>query len=166
MSEIEVRSAGLEEYVPRTTGPRPIVLAIPAIGVRVHIVPVGVADGTGGIEVPPNVETIGWYRFGPSPGAQGSAVLIGHVDSWIQGPGAFFRLRDLQPGDLVSVSFTDDSTSSFRVVARRSYPKSGLPEMLFERRGRPIISLITCGGSFDQMTRTYSDNVVVFAVPR
>jgi hypothetical protein len=38
--------------------------------------------------------------------------------------------------------------------------------MLFGRRGRPILSLITCGGSFDLMSRSYSDNVVVFAVPR
>ena len=166
MSKVGVRSARLDEYVPRTTGSRPVVLAIPGIGVRVHIVPVGVENGTGAIEVPPNVDTIGWYRFGPSPGVEGSAVLIGHVDSWLQGPGAFFRLRDLRPGDPVSVSFANGSTMPFRVVARRFYSKGSLPEMLFERRGRPILSLITCGGSFDQMTRSYSDNVVVIAVPR
>jgi Sortase domain len=77
----------------------------------------------------------------------------------------FFRLRELGPGDLVSVGFTDGSRSTFRVVARRSFPKSALPAMLFERDGRPVLTLVTCGGAFDETTRSYSDNVVVFAVP-
>jgi hypothetical protein len=87
------------------------------------------------------------------------------VDSRIQGPGVFFRLRELGPGDVVTVLFANGSRSSFEVVARRSYPKSRLPPELFQRSGRPILALVTCGGAFDQATRSYADNVVVFAVP-
>jgi sortase (surface protein transpeptidase) len=162
---IDVRSARLKDYEPPRPGPRPVDLTIDAIGVRASIVPVGVEDGSRQVQVPSDVDVVGWYRFGPPPGAGGSAVLLGHVDSWTQGPGVFFRLRELERADVIRVTFANGSESAFRVVARRSYPKSGLPGQLFEREGRSILALVTCGGSFDQATRSYSDNVVVFAVP-
>jgi hypothetical protein len=162
---IDVRSARLKDYQPPRRGPRPVGLTIDAIGVRAPIVPVGVEAGSRHVQVPSDVHVAGWYRFGPRPGAGGSAVLLGHVDSWTQGPGVFFRLRELEPADVIWVTFANGSQSPFRVVARRSYPKSGLPGKLFERAGPSILALVTCGGSFDQATRSYSDNVVVFAVP-
>jgi hypothetical protein len=161
---IVVRSALLQDYRPPRS-PAPTSLRIDAIGLVAPVAAVGVeADGRS-IEVPADVGTIGWYRFGPVPGADGSAVLLGHVDSHVQGAGAFFRLRELRPGDVVTVRFADDSRSSFRVVGRRSFPKDELPAELFQRSGRPVLTLVTCGGAFDETTRTYADNVVVFAVP-
>jgi hypothetical protein len=162
---IDVRSARLKDYEPPRREPRPVGLTIGAIGVRAPIVPVGVEPGSRRVQVPSDVHIVGWYRFGPPPGAGGSAVLLGHVDSWTQGPGVFFRLRELGPADVIWVKFANGSESRFRVVARRSYPKGDLPGELFEREGPSILALVTCGGSFDQATRSYSDNVVVFAVP-
>jgi hypothetical protein len=161
---IVVRSALLEDSrPPRSVAPTS--LRIGAIRLDAPVLPVGVEDGGRGVEVPADVDTVGWYRFGPAPGAEGSAVLLGHVDSHVQGPGAFFRLRELRPGDVVSVRFADGTRTSFRVVGRRSYPKDELPAALFRRSGRPVLTLVTCGGAFDPATRTYADNVVVFAVP-
>lgn len=165
-STIDVRSARLKDYEPPRRGPRPVGLTIGAIGVRAPIVPVGVEAGSSHVQVPSDVHVVGWYRFGPPPGAGGSAVLLGHVDSWTQGPGVFFRLRELEPADVITVTFANGSESPFQVVARRSYPKTGLPSKLFERKGPSILVLVTCGGSFDQSTRSYSDNIVVFAVPQ
>jgi sortase (surface protein transpeptidase) len=165
-STIDVRSARLKDYESPRRGPRPVGLTIGAIGVRAPIVPVGVEAGSSHVQVPSDVHVVGWYRFGPPPGAGGSAVLLGHVDSWTQGPGVFFRLRELEPADVIRVTFANGSESPFQVVARRSYPKSGLPSKLFERKGPSILVLVTCGGSFDQSTRSYSDNIVVFAVPQ
>lgn len=163
--DVVVRSARLEDYRQPRHGSRPVGLTIESIGVRARVVPVGVQDGSKTMEVPADVGTIGWYRFGPAPGSSGSAVLIGHVDSHVQGEGAFFRLRELAPGDHVTVMFANGSRSSFDVVARRSYPKSKLPGALFQRSGPPLLTLVTCGGAFDQATRSYADNVVVFAQP-
>lgn len=165
ITNIVVRSARLAEYEPPRPGPRPVALSIDTIGMRARVVPVGVEHGTRTVEVPADVHVVGWFRFGPAPGASGSAVLIGHVDSRTQGAGAFFRLRELGPGDTISVASADGSRSTFRVVARRSYPKDELPEGLFRRSGRPALALVTCGGAFDWATRSYADNVVVFAVP-
>ncbi len=44
--------------------------------------------------------------------------------------------------------------------------KARLPvDSLFDRRGGPRLTLVTCGGEFDQQARSYRDNVVVVAVP-
>src|SRR5674476_821993 len=53
------------------------------------------ADGS--LEVPPSGFPAGWYTGGPTPGELGPAIIAGHID-W-NGPGVFFRLRDLKPGD-------------------------------------------------------------------
>jgi hypothetical protein len=163
--DVVVRSARLRDYRPPPHGARPVGVTIDSIGVRATVVPVGVQERSKTVEVPTDVRTVGWYRFGPAPGANGSAVLIGHVDSRVLGPGAFFRLRELAPGDLLTMLFANGSRSSFEVVARRFYPKDKLPGSVFQRSGGPMLTLVTCGGAFDQATGSYADNVVVFAVP-
>ena len=162
---IGVHSARLADLTASRTGPPPVGIAIPAIGLQTRVVRVGVDGRTGGVEVPPDVRTVGWYRFSPVPGEPGSSVLLGHVDSSTQGPGAFFHLASLEPGTKVRVLLADHSTRSFRVVARRSYLKSRLPATVFARTGRPLLTLVTCGGPFDAAIGHYRDNVVVYAVP-
>lgn len=52
------------------------------------------------------------------------------------------------------------------VTGRRVHVKAnGLPPELFTTTGAPRLVLITCGGPFDLATRTYLDNIVVFATP-
>jgi hypothetical protein len=161
---IGVRSGRLEDLT--TTRPAPVDIRIEPAGVRAAVVPVGVESGTGALAVPEDVSVAGWYRFGPAPGEPGSAVVTAHVDSASQGPGAFFPLRDVAPGAAVTVAFDDGSTRPFEVVGRRSYGKDALPVAeLFTRDGDAVLTLVTCGGAFDPVTRSYEENLVVFAVP-
>jgi hypothetical protein len=149
-------------------GPHPIPpvrLRIPAIAVDAPVVPVGVRVGTDSMEIPLDVSVVGWYRFSSQPGQAGSSVLIGHVDSKAQGAGALFRLRELMPGAAIVVRLVDGTAHRFTVIARRQYGKDALPLGVFARSGRPILTLITCGGPFDYTTGHYLDNVVVFALP-
>jgi hypothetical protein len=45
--------------------------------------------------------------------------------------------------------------------------KHALPTTsLFDRSGPRRLVLVTCGGTFDTVSRTYSDNVLVHAKPR
>jgi sortase (surface protein transpeptidase) len=162
---IEVHSARLSDLRQPRMGPAPVGIVIPGIGLEARVVRVGVDGRTGGVEVPPDVRTVGWYRFSPVPGERGSSVLLGHVDSSSQGPGAFFHLVSLEPGSEVRVLLADRSSRTFRVVARRSYLKSRLPAMMFARTGRPMLVLVTCGGPFNAAIGHYRDNVVVYAVP-
>jgi hypothetical protein len=165
LPSLGVHLATLEAQPGPVQRPVPSRVRLVRVGIDARVVPVEVL-ASGGMEVPEDVNTVGWYRFGPSPGRPGSAVLSGHVDSRVQGAGAFFRLQDVKPGDEIIVHFSDGSVRRFRAEARRSFPTSGLPEDLFVRAGQPVLALITCGGPFDSRTHHYAENVVVYAVPR
>ncbi|HET6770232.1 MAG TPA: class F sortase [Actinomycetota bacterium] len=163
LAKVAVRSARLSDQAVSEVVP-PVRLGIPALGVDASIVPVGV-EPHGGMEVPEDVRTAGWYRFGPLPGAQGSAMVIGHVDSRVQGPGVFFGLSKLRLGERIGVQLADGPTQYFVAVARRFFAKDELPQDLFARDGPPRLTLVTCGGGFDERARSYTHNVIVYAVP-
>lgn len=149
-----------------TTTPVPDRLELPSLGVRSVVAPVGV-DRSGDLEIPEDVDQVGWYRFGPRPGdPTGSTVLSGHVDSAEQGQGAFYRLRELAPGDPVLIRSSDGKVRRYRVVSREEWPKSEVPlDRLFARGGAARITLVTCGGGFREDIRSYQDNIAVTAVP-
>jgi hypothetical protein len=145
----------------------PVKLRIPAIDVTATVNPVGIDARTDEFDVPPSVDQIGWYRFGPGLETDaGSVVIAGHVDSSEQGKGAFFRLRELDRGDTVTATGADGEQRAYRVVSREEYAKTKIPlDRYFARDGKPRLTLITCGGPFDPKTRHYRDNIVVTAVP-
>jgi hypothetical protein len=139
----------------------PVTLRIPAIGLTVPVSELGLnPDGT--IQVPTNFQEPGWYRLGPSPGQVGSAVIVGHVDSY-QGPAVFFRLRSLQPGDLVEVTLADGVITHFAVRAVAMYTKTHFPtRLVYGSHGYSGLQLVTCGGVFDYQARRYLSNIVVY----
>jgi sortase (surface protein transpeptidase) len=144
----------------------PAELTIPSLHIDAAIIAVGV-DESGQMQVPQLVSQIGWYKYGPAPGAtSGSIVLAGHVDSATQGRGAFFNLRDIPPHAGLTITTRDGTRFSYTVIARETYPKSTIPiRTLFARTGQPRLTLITCGGAFNRTTRSYDNNIVVTAVP-
>ena len=79
--------------------PRPVSLTIPLIGVQTRLITLGLTS-SGALEVPSSTSVAGWYTGGPKPGAIGSAIIVGHIDS-VTGPGVFYRLSELRPGDKV-----------------------------------------------------------------
>jgi LPXTG-site transpeptidase (sortase) family protein len=143
---------------------RPIAIQIPSIGVDASVVEVGLEDD-GSMELPPAAEA-GWFRPGPKVGAAaGSAVIAGHVD-YRKKPGVFIELRDLKLGDPVLVTDDNGDVHRFAVVERYQIEKELLPiGELFRRDGAATLTLITCGGSFAQRERHYSDNIVIRAAP-
>jgi sortase family protein len=161
--EVVVRSGLLADQATPDPGRIPRRLRIDAIGASASIVPVGVTHET--TQVPVDVDTVGWYRFGARPGESGSTLLLAHVSSGTQGPGVFFLLRELAPGNDVVVQMRNGSSAAYRVIARRSYPKEALPTHLFSRVGPEVLILVTCGGRYSEASGRYQDNVVVYAVP-
>ena len=145
----------------------PVRMEIPALDLTATVAPVGVDPRTGDFDVPPSVDRVGWYRFGPGVEATaGSVVIAGHVDSATQGKGAFFKLTSLKPGATITVTGADGTDRVFTMVARQRYAKTRIPlEKYFARDGAPRLTLITCGGPFDARTGHYRDNVVVTAEP-
>jgi sortase (surface protein transpeptidase) len=139
----------------------PVSLRIPALGLAATVGPLGLnPDGT--VQVPENPDHAGWYRFGPSPGQSGSAVILGHVDSKT-GPAVFYRLRSLRAGNAIVVRLADGVVAHFRVDRVISYPNAKFPaSKVYSRNGPPTLQLVTCGGPYDHRARTYTANVVVY----
>ncbi|MGC1211029.1 MAG: class F sortase [Micromonospora sp.] len=165
-ASIDEESAGTSplgpESLPRSAPTR---VSIPRIGVNADIMTLGTnPDGT--VQVPPldQAQRAGWYSPGPSPGERGNAVLVGHVDSAKLGPAVFFDLGTLEPGDTITVTRADGRNATFTVDAVRSYPKTSFPaELVYGPSDKPSLRVVTCGGVFDRSTRSYLDNIIVFA---
>jgi hypothetical protein len=146
---------------------RPVEVRIASVGITAPVQAVGV-DHRGVVAVPEQVNTVGWYRFSAPPGsAAGSTVLVGHVDSARQRAGAFFRLREVGRGDRVVLQLAGGRRLTYQIISRAQLPKASVPLAdLFALGGRPRLTLITCGGSFDTAAGSYRDNVVITAVPQ
>ena len=142
----------------------PVSLDVPAIGVHSSLLHLGLnPDGT--VEVPPlDSPQAGWYANSPTPGEQGPAVILGHVDSARTGPGVFYDLRTMLPGDGITVGRADGTTVAFRVDQVVTYPKDSFPTAaVYGDIDHAGLRLITCGGRFDRAARSYEDNIVVYA---
>ncbi|MCF6508870.1 class F sortase [Blastococcus sp. MG754426] len=143
----------------------PVSVRVPAIDVTSDLLRLGL-DDDGAVEVPPlgPDDRAGWYERGPAPGAVGPAVLLGHVDSAEHGPGVFFDLGALQPGDEIEVARADGTVAVFAVDRVERHAKDDFPTL--EVYGDTLdaqLRLITCGGDFDSSARSYEDNVIAFA---
>jgi hypothetical protein len=109
-----------------------------------------------------------WYDRGPAPGADGSSVILGHVDS-ASGAGhlgVFFRLGDLRPGNAVVVTLADGSVTRWKVLSVRMYSDTSFPDgLVYDPAGPPRLRLVTCGGAFNWTTHHYESAIVVTAAP-
>jgi sortase (surface protein transpeptidase) len=137
-------------------------LRISAIELDAPLVGLGI-DGAGALVPPEDFDVPGWYEGGTPPGEIGPAVIAGHVDSY-DGPAVFARLHELRPGELVEVA-RGSQWVRFRVTELAWYPKTRFPtEQVYGPTPDPQLRLITCGGGFDHSRRSYTDNLVVYAV--
>ncbi len=142
----------------------PVRVLAPSIGLNAAVVPI-TTDATGQADVPADGVHVGWYQPGAMPGAaSGSAVLVGHRDTWSIGPAVLYRLGNLSIGDRITLIGAHARTLTYRVVARQYITKSKMPmNQLFSSTGPPLLTMISCGGSWSP-SAGYSDNVVVTAV--
>ena len=76
----------------------------------------------------------------------------------------FYRLRELRPGDEILVGQRDGSITRFIVGRLERHPKTALPtKRIWPTTSKPLLRLITCGGSFNHATGHYRDNLIVYA---
>jgi Sortase domain len=148
--------------VPSDLSGPPTRLRVKAIGVDTSLETLKLgADGE--LQPPKTNEHAGWYADGTAPGDVGPAVLAGHVDSK-RGPAVFYRLREITTGDKIEVT-RGDRTVTFTVTATAWYPKKAFPtEEVYGPTPDRQLRLITCGGVFDRTLRSYTDNLVIYAV--
>lgn len=142
----------------------PAAVRVPSVGLELGVVPVGVRDD-GQMDVPDLVSEVGWYRFGPAPGADaGSAVLAAHVDSDI-GAAPMASVLRASAGDPVEITTASGAELRYRITSIEQVSKDELRlDALFARDGEHVVRLVTCGGEWDAAAGAYEDNIVVTAV--
>lgn len=146
------------------SGSMPQSLAIPKIAVNANILPLGVTR-TGNLDVPPDLYTVGWYRYGAIPGDMGSAVLDGHVDNGGSTPGVFKNLHSLIAGDIISITDQSGRITQFRVIEMNTYNVGEFPaDAIFHAEGEAYLNIITCAGTYHPAARTYDKRLVVTAI--
>ncbi|MFG3548019.1 class F sortase [Streptomyces sp. NPDC047725] len=141
-------------------------LDVPELGIRAPVTARGL-DAEGAIEPPSfdQADTVGWYAAGVTPGEAGTALMVGHVDTETR-PAVFYKLSTLEPGQTIRVVREDDEVAEFTVDDIQVLERDGFDaRQAYGPRdtGRAELRLITCGGTFDHASNSYTANVVVSA---
>lgn len=141
---------------------RPTRVAIEKIGVDAGVVPLGLKTN-GELDVPARASDVGWYQYFPIPGEKGPAIMVGHLDSYF-GPGVFARLRELKPGDTVTVFNEKNEAVNFAVEKTENVKQDNFPtQKVYGDIDYAGLRLITCSGKFNFFQARYTHNLVVFA---
>ncbi|MER6343226.1 class F sortase [Streptomyces sp. NPDC001595] len=139
---------------------------IPGLGIQAPVVARGL-DRHGAVDPPPYDQpgVVGWYSAGAAPGAAGTALMVGHVDTETR-PAVFYKLSALRAGQTIRVVRDDGKVAEFTVDDIQVLTRDHFDAQQAygpRKQGRAELRLITCGGSFDRADGSYTANVVVSA---
>lgn len=141
--------------------PRPVRLAIPAIGVNAVIEARGL-DSNRNMDVPKDYHDVAWYSLGPRPGEPGNALINGH-SSWWSGDAVFTGLSRLRAGDEVRVVRADGVVVTFKVTSSKTVGANERIASLFAPSTVSTLTLITCSGPWSPITRSTPERLLVSA---
>jgi len=142
----------------------PISLKIPIINVDATIDNVGInLDGL--MAAPKSPASVAWYQLGTRPGEIGNAVMAGHFGIWENGEKSVFNnLNKLRLGDKIIVVDEFGTLISFLVRESKIYDSnSDATEVFSSTDGKSHLNLITCQGTWDNASSSYSKRLVVFS---
>ena len=147
-------------------GHQPVLVAVAGLSQPAPVQPRTTDPVNGGLDLPTNAATVAWWASGSGPGEPtGTVVLAAHV-VYDGHTGPFTRLDRLRPGALVVLTTAAGIRYRYAVTGSRRAPKASLNRAaLFSPSGAPMLALVTCGGRYDPVTRSFADNLVVTAVP-
>jgi LPXTG-site transpeptidase (sortase) family protein len=140
---------------------RPARLVIPAIGVDAKIEAQGL-DSHRNLATPSDYRDVAWYRLGPMPGLPGNAVINGHVNWWT-GDAVFTHLAQVKAGDEVRVIRADGVVVTFTVTAKRTVDAKARIASLFAPASAATLTLITCSGTWNPLTQSDTERLLVSA---
>ena len=132
-------------------------LPVSAVGTR--------ADGL--LDVPPDVDRLGWWEGGARVGDPfGSVLLAGHVDSVTEGLGPSAELLTVERGERITLR-TASRTTTWAVRSRRLVPLDDLASYpgVLSSSGPARLTLVTCAPPFLPDAGGYQNLAVVTARP-
>lgn len=115
-----------------------------------------------------------WPGMGGAPGRGGNGVFAGHVDSGTKAckngtvmppcQAVFWEVSSLKLGDQIELRIAGQNYK-YRVTSNQPVPAATAPwDKIVASTAEESITLITCAGNFNRVTREYSDRQVVTAV--
>jgi LPXTG-site transpeptidase (sortase) family protein len=136
-------------------------LIVPSLGIDAPTVVLSV-DPDGTMQSPDNPVDVAWYSFSARPGQGSNVVMAGHLD-WVNyGPAVFYRLKEGAPGAEIQLQLVDGTIAHYRVLDVTIYDEATAPvQEIVGPTDSEIVTLITCGGSFDPQAREYDKRVVL-----
>lgn len=142
----------------------PTMLKIPRTGINSTLENVGLTS-RGVISLPKSPTKAAWFNFGPRPGDNGSAIIIGHYGVWKNGTAAIFNsLYKLRKGDKLYIKDEKGATITFVVTKLLVYSKNDDVSSVFNAGdGKAHLNLVTCTGAWNKASKTYSKWLVVFS---
>lgn len=141
----------------------PIRIKIPAISVDTSFEYTGLTLN-GEMEAPKDPTKVGWYKFGPIPGEIGNSVIAGHFGYKNNIPAVFDNLSKLKIGDKIYVEDGNKKITTFIISEIKSYKYTDDASLVFSSNdGLSHLNLITCGGIWNKLLKSYSDRTVVFS---
>lgn len=143
--------------------PTPVQLKISSIDVAAIVNPVGLTP-LGDMDIDDNIDQVAWYKLGPKPGEEGSAVIAGHY-GWKNGEGSIFNdLQSLAVGDEVSTVGENGQAIRFRITRTAIYkPDQDATDVFKSADNKAHLNLVTCKGRWISAQSTYTDRLVVFS---
>lgn len=145
-----------------SAGARPVVLRIPVIQVDAEVERAFIVDGL--MQDPTGPHVVAWYGQTERVGIPGNAVFAGHVDYADVGPAVFARVGELGVGDSIEVVAATGAQYVYAVEWSEFYPAATAPvDEILRQTEVEEITLITCGGAFDEIAGIYSDRLIVRA---
>lgn len=157
-------AAGLPDPPPVKAVP-PVQVRIPAIGLDVVPVPVGL-DRVNRPIVPKH--DVGWYTNSAMPGQGDNVVFWGHVSRWRDTPdqpAPFERLQEVRPGAEIMVASADGQEHRYVVTTMVQVRPHEVQYIL--PTGREQLTLVSCIGDRVILngTRTRAFRLIVIATP-
>jgi len=140
-------------------------IVIPRFDIDAPVVVRGVDDNQV-METPSGPKDVAWYDFSGKPGYGSNAVFSGHVDYIDYGPAVFWNLKDLDLGDIIEIHLDDGTVYKYQVASRQNVPAEPAADVLTAIIGptqQDVVTLITCGGTFDSSVGQYDERVIVRA---
>lgn len=153
-------------------------LHAPSVGIDLPVVAVGVVNG--GMEAPegplgsPFWREAFWLGSGATPGTPGVATIAGHLDDTAGRPAAFWNLRSLGVGDVVSFTrLADGVTVRYRITEVDVVPTATASSPAWLQRiygsaagapndGLARVTLITCTGRWRGPAAGYDHRFIAF----
>ena len=138
-------------------------ITIPKINTEADVYSVGI-NKKGEMDISDNADQVAWYKYGPYPGENGSAVIAGHYGWDVNGKASIFtNINQLAKGDEIIVLDEKDNQIIFVVREIKKYnPDSDASEIFLSSDNKSHLNLITCNGSWLESEQTYSNRLVVF----